>query len=311
MPLSFSLLCFSGNGKKAFEQKIRHDQHEKLKELVANNAEGDIFWVRKEAWVSLTKTYFIEDKMCYDVINHSLAKFILDFSEFDFSYDTMVIEDNLKCKVPPLETATATSESSSAQPSSVLPPATSVLLPTASSTTVGASFDADKENPEVQRDKSDSEPESDQGDEPHPREPKYKVGMFIKKEVDNIECTGFIHDYELGKESFVYRVHLIEPKTDEYITEDDITPFVFFSSEYWVVEKNLDVFVRVGKTDHPATIDSMVRLTEELVDTNSVRIRWSINNQKSVVDLSTVKPMYTSHREKQKQKKERKNWPVQ
>ena len=40
--------------KKAFEQKIPLDQHEKLKELVANNAEGDIFWVRQQAWVSLT-----------------------------------------------------------------------------------------------------------------------------------------------------------------------------------------------------------------------------------------------------------------
>ena len=36
------------------------------------------------------------------------------------------------------------------------------------------------------------------------------------------------------------------------------------------MEKNLNVNVRVGKTDHPATINSMVRLTEELVDTNSV-----------------------------------------
>ena len=138
--------------------------------------------------------------MCYDVINHSWAKFILDFSEFDFSYDTMVIEDNLKCKVPPLETATATSESSSAKPSSVLPPATSVSLPTASSTTGGASFDADTENPELQRDKSGSEPESNQGDEPPAREPKYKVGTFVRKEVDNIECTGFIHSYVLGKD---------------------------------------------------------------------------------------------------------------
>ena len=92
-----SLYCVSpAMAKKSFEQKIRHDQHEKLKELVANNAEGDIFWVRKEAWVSLTKTYFIEDKMCYDIINHSLAKFILDFSEFDFSYDTIDIPEHLK-----------------------------------------------------------------------------------------------------------------------------------------------------------------------------------------------------------------------
>lgn len=302
-----SLYCVCPEmAKKAFEQKIPHDQHEKLKELVANNAEGDIFWVRQQAWVSLTKTYFIEDKMCYDVINHSLAKFILDFSEFNFPYDTMVIEDNLKCKVPPLETATATSESSSAQPSSVLPPATSVSLPTASSTTGGASFDADTENPEHQRDKSDSEPGSDQGDDLPTREPKYKFGTFIRKEVDNIECTGFIHGYVLGEESFVYYVHMNEPNIEECITEEDISTFIFFSSEGWVVEKNLNVYVRVGKTDHPATIDSMVRLTEELVDTNSVRIKWSINNQSSVVDLSTVTPMHSSPRERQKRKKERK-----
>ena len=44
------------------------------------------------------------------------------------------------------------------------------------------------------------------------------------------------------------------------------------------MEKNLDVFVRVGKTVHPETIDSMVELTEELVDSSTVRIKWSINN---------------------------------
>ena len=111
-------------------------------------------------------------------------------------------------------------------------------------TTGGASFDADTENPELQRDKSDSEPESNPGDEPPTKEPQYKVGTFVRKEVDNIECTGFIYSYVLGKESFVYYVHLIEPDTVD-------------------VEKNLDVSVRVGKTDHPATINSMVRLTEE------------------------------------------------
>ena len=50
----------------------------------------------------------------------------------------------------------------------------------------------------------------------------------------------------------------------------------------------------------------MVRLTEELVDTNSVRIKWSINNQKSVVDLSTVTPIHSSRRVMQKQKKRKK-----
>ena len=71
------------------------------------------------------------------------------------------------------------------------------------------------------------------------------------------------------------------------------------------MEKNLNVYVRVGKTDHPARIDSMVRLTEELVDTNSVRIKWFINNQKSVVDLLTVTPMHSSCRVMQKRKKEK------
>ena len=31
--------------------------------------------------------------------------------------------------------------------------------------------------------------------------------------------------------------------------------------------KDLDVFVKVGITDHPVKIDSMVRLSEELVNT--------------------------------------------
>ena len=96
--------------------------------------------------------------------------------------------------------------------------------------------------------------------------------MLVRKEVDNIECTGFIHGYVLDKESFVYYVHLNKPDTDKSITEEDISTFVFFSSECWVVEMNLNVYVRVGKTDHPATINSMVRLTEELVDKNYVRI---------------------------------------
>ena len=39
-----SLYCVCPEtAKKAFEQKIPQNQHEKLKELVANNAEGDIF----------------------------------------------------------------------------------------------------------------------------------------------------------------------------------------------------------------------------------------------------------------------------
>ena len=58
--------------------------------------------------------------------------------------------------------------------------------------------------------------------------------------------------------------------------------------------KDLDVFVRVGTTNHPAKIDSMVRLSDELVDTKSLRVRWIVNNKKEVAGLSSVVPMYSS-----------------
>ena len=93
-----------------------------------------------------------------------------------------------------------------------------------------------------------------------------------------------------------------EVNTDKSITKEDISTFVFFLIGVLGCGEELGCLCQGGQTDHPATIDSMVRLTEELVDTNSVRIKWSINNQKSVVDLSTVKPMHSSHRERQKQK---------
>ncbi len=109
------------------------------------------------------------------------------------------------------------------------------------STTVGASFDADNENRELPRDKSNSEAESDQGNnpdpreqendqvaEPNPREPKYKVGTFVKREVDSIACSGFIHGYALDNESFMYHVQLNKPDTDESITKEDILDLVFF-----------------------------------------------------------------------------------
>jgi hypothetical protein len=44
--------------------------------------------------------------------------------------------------------------------------------------------------------------------------------------------------------------------------EDEIDQFVF-ASDGWIVIKDLDVFVKVGSTDHPAKIDLMVRLSEE------------------------------------------------
>jgi hypothetical protein len=68
----------------------------------------------------------------------------------------------------------------------------------------------------------------------------------------------------------------------------------------WIVMKDLAFFFKVGSTDHPAKIDSMVRLSEELVDTRSFRVWWVINNKKSEVDISSVRPMYTSEGDKKR-----------
>ena len=54
---------------------------------------------------------------------------------------------------------------------------------------------------------------------------------------------------------------LNEVNIEESIMEDEIDQFVF-SSDKWIVMKELDVFVTVGNTDHPTKIDSMVRLSE-------------------------------------------------
>ena len=92
-----SLYCVCPDAaRKAYNQKISHLDIEKLKELVANNAEGGIFWVWQEAWVSLTRMYFFPDSICYKVINHSVAEYILKFSEFRIEYATMVLPDTVK-----------------------------------------------------------------------------------------------------------------------------------------------------------------------------------------------------------------------
>ena len=122
----------------------------------------------------------------------------------------------------------------------------------------------------MQGDKPELEPESDQGDvSSDPKTPKYKVGTFIIKEMDN-SCTGVIQRDIFEKKSFVYYVKLNKVDIEEGIMEDEIDPFVF-ASDGWIVMKDLDVFVKVGNTDHPAKIDSMVRLSEELVNTKSLR----------------------------------------
>jgi hypothetical protein len=125
------------------------------------------------------------------------------------------------------------------------------------------------------------------------------VGTFIIKEMDNICCTGVIHRVIFEKKSFVYSVKLNEADIEEGIMEDEMDQFVF-ASDGWIVMKDLDVFVKVGNTDHPAKIDSMVRLSEELVDTKSLRVRWVINKKKSEVDISSVGPMYTTEGDKKR-----------
>ena len=88
-------------------------------------------------------------------------------------------------------------------------------------------------------------------------------------------------------------MHFTELDLKEAIIEDDIDKLVF-SSDDWIVIKVLNVFVKGGTTDHPAKIDSIVRLSEESVDTKSLGVKWVINNKKEVVDISSVRPMYSS-----------------
>ena len=135
--------------------------------------------------------------------------------------------------------------------------------------------------------------ESDKEDKIDSKVPKYKVGTFVIKDVDNIWCTGVIHRSGFDKTSFLYFVHSTELDLKEAIIEDDIDKLVF-SSDDWIVMKDLDVFVKVGSSDHRAKIDSMVRLCEELVDTKLFTVTWVINNKKEVVDISSVRPMYSS-----------------
>ena len=100
--------------------------------------------------------------------------------------------------------AADTAETTAATSSADLAPPTSVLPPLAEPTTSGTSLDTSQENPNVQGDKPDLEPESDQGDGSiDPKTPKFKVGAFIIKEVDNIWCTGVIHRLFLRNLSFI------------------------------------------------------------------------------------------------------------
>ena len=117
--------------------------------------------------------------------------------------------------------AAATTETSTATPSADLTPPTSVPPPFAEPTTSGTSLDSSQENPNVQGDRPDSEPESDQGDGSiHPKSPKNKVETFIIKEVDNIWCIGVRHSVVFEEKSFLYSVKLNEIDFEEGIMED-------------------------------------------------------------------------------------------
>ena len=79
---------------------------------------------------------------------------------------------------------------------------------------------------------------SDKEDKIDSKLPKYKVGTFVIKEVDNIWCTGVIHRVIFEKKSFVYSVKLNEVDFEEGIMEDEIDQFVF-SSDGWIVMRTL------------------------------------------------------------------------
>ena len=59
------------------------------------------------------------------------------------------------------------------------------------------------------------------------------------------------HTQGFDKTSFLYFVHFTNLDFEENIVKDDIDKFIF-SSDEWIVMKDLDVFVMVGTTDHPS-----------------------------------------------------------
>ena len=57
--------------------------------------------------------------------------------------------------------------------------------------------------------------------------PKYKVGTFVIKDVDNTWCTGVIHSCGFDKTSFLYFVHFTKFDLEQPIVEDDIDSLFF------------------------------------------------------------------------------------
>jgi hypothetical protein len=133
-----------------------------------------------------------------------------------------------------------------------------VSPPLAASTTL--MLDSSQENPNVQGDKPDSEPENHEGDDlVLPETPHYKIGMLIIKEVDNISCIGVIQRVAFGQKMFFDSVRLDEVHLKKTIHEDEMKIYVF-SSDKWIVMKDLNVFVTFN----------MVRLSDQLVNNNSL-----------------------------------------
>ena len=207
---------------------------------------------------------------------------------------------------PPATTVAATALDSSQENSNeqvgtgdTEPP--SAVSPLAPSTT--SPLESSQVDRTVQCDEPDSEAENDEDDDSVlPETAKYKIGTFIIKEFDDISCVGVIHRFVHEQNKFLYSVSFFEVDLEESFDEDEMTKHVFFYDD-WIVMKDLDVFVTVGKAEHYAKIDSIVRLTDDSVDTTVLRVRWS-NNFKDVVDISSVKPMHSSeHHSRRRTKK--------
>ena len=208
---------------------------------------------------------------------------------------------------PPGATAAATSLDSSQEnthekldrhgsgvPSSVSPLAASTTLP----------HDSTRVNRNMGDDEAGSEPENDEKDDSAlPKTAKIKIGTFVIKEFDNASCVGVVHRVVYAQNTFRYSVLFSEVGLEESFDEDEMMKYVFVHGD-WIVMKDLDVFVMEGKTEHPAKIDSLVRLAYDSMDTKLLRVRQS-NNFKQVVEIKYVKPMHSSgNRQSEKRKNE-------
>ena len=109
--------------------------------------------------------------------------------------------------------------------------------------------------------------------------------------------SGHVESVTSDGRNFVY--HVIYPEMDcdtvDDILEQDLEQLVltFPPTETfpqgWILVKDMDVFVLIGKTTHPAKINSLVLVSDE-IDSNSIWIRWS-NQLKETVELCDVLPM--------------------